>query len=98
MVPAAVKIAIRQNRWFAMITLFILELFKPKNRCPLTRKILESRPQGRWLSQTAAGFTSAGLLCPAVFAPSVAKKPHTRLNVGPRPLQPAFLRGFAALT
>ena len=89
MLPAAVKIAIRQNRWLAMITLFKLELFKPKNRCPLTRKILKSgrripRFDNHLLSQTRKAFTSVSPLIPALFAPSVAKKPHIPLNAGHR--------------
>src|SRR5260370_26229728 len=48
--------------------------------------------------QTRYASTSAALPVPVILAPSVAKKPHTRLNGGPRPLPPAFLRGFAALT
>src|SRR4029453_7141777 len=48
--------------------------------------------------QTRYAFTSIALLVPVILAPSVAKKPHTKLNGGPRPLPPAFLRGFAALT
>jgi hypothetical protein len=47
--------------------------------------------------QTRYAFTSVALPVPLILTLSVAKKPHTKLNGGPRPLPTAFLRGFAAL-
>jgi CreA protein len=48
----------------------------------------------RLLSQTRNAFTSVGCRFPAVFTPSVAKKPHIRLN-GPGNLAPADLSAGA---
>src|SRR3954453_583781 len=102
MVPAAVKIAIRQNRRLARATLFVLVLFKPKNRCPFTPNSSNTDRRIRCfdnhlLSQTRKAFTSARPLIPVLFAHSVAKKPHIPLNTG-KPLDPpVFLCGFPPL-
>ena len=87
MVPAAVKIAICQNRWLAMFTAADYSNSKSDARSRayiLEIQIVESyASDDHLLSQTRKAFTSVSLLIPALFAPSVAKKPHIPLNARP---------------
>src|ERR1700682_4295842 len=76
MVPAAVKIAICQNRSLAM---FAIEI-----RRPLTRIILESQSRYSFVVAEAKRVhqrkASNPCVIPALFAASVTKKPHNALN------------------
>ena len=72
MVPAAVRITTCQNRSLGRA------LFETRRR--LTRIILISSLDYWWLLQTQNAFTRTRLQQTAVFAPSVAKKPHITLN------------------
>jgi hypothetical protein len=85
MQPAAVSIAICQNRRLELAAPAILAL---KSRYPLTRLILKSGYSNLYssdnylLSQRRKAFTSVRLQIPALFAPIVAKKPHIPLKGG----------------
>jgi hypothetical protein len=92
MQPAAVSIAICQNRRLELAAPAILAL---KSRYPLTRlilksgysnllfRLLESTSSDNYLlSQRRKAFTSVRLQIPALFAPIVAKKPHIPLKGG----------------
>jgi hypothetical protein len=80
-VPAAVNIAICQNRCREMVAIAVSAL---KTRFPLKRIFLKSgyatASDNYLLSQRQNAFTSVGLLISAIFAPIVAKKPHIPLN------------------
>src|ERR1700675_3547198 len=76
MVPAAVKIAICQNRSFAMLAIEI--------RRPLTRIILESQSRYSFVvaddKRVHQRKPSNPCVIPAFFPASVTKKPHNTLN------------------
>src|ERR1700730_13175705 len=92
MVPAAVKIAICQNRSLAM---FAIEI-----RRPLTRIILESQSRYSFVVADAKRVhqrkASNPCVIPALFAASVTKKPQNVLH-GRVLRSRTFLCTFAAL-